>query len=65
MSQPTPASHAPPRQPNEQTGRNTELLLLVFAIGLVTVALLMVQAAQDQPITLAIRPHRRPAQGAA
>ena len=54
MSQPTPASHAPPRQPNEQTGRNTELLLLVFAIGLVTVALLMVQAAQDQPITLAI-----------
>ncbi|WP_267618069.1 FtsW/RodA/SpoVE family cell cycle protein [Gordonia bronchialis] len=54
MSQPTPASHAPPRQPNEQTGRNTELVLLVFAIGLVTVALLMVQAAQDQPITLAI-----------
>ncbi|MET9203183.1 FtsW/RodA/SpoVE family cell cycle protein [Gordonia sp. NPDC003585] len=54
MTQSAPAPHAPPRQPNEQTGRNTELLLLVFAIGLVTVALLIVQAAQGQSITWAI-----------
>ncbi|MDL9936646.1 FtsW/RodA/SpoVE family cell cycle protein [Gordonia sp. ABSL1-1] len=48
MSQAAPAPHAPPRQPDEQSGRNVELLLLTFAIGLVTVALLIVQAAQDQ-----------------
>ncbi|AZG47054.1 FtsW/RodA/SpoVE family cell cycle protein [Gordonia insulae] len=51
MSQPSGPVHAPPRQPPEQTGRTAELVLLGFAIGLVTVALLIVQAAQGQSIT--------------
>ncbi|MFT4126567.1 MAG: FtsW/RodA/SpoVE family cell cycle protein [Gordonia sp. (in: high G+C Gram-positive bacteria)] len=38
--------HTPTR--TQHTGRNTELALLVFAIGLVTVALLIVQSAQGQ-----------------
>ncbi|MYR07707.1 FtsW/RodA/SpoVE family cell cycle protein [Gordonia sp. SID5947] len=51
MSQPAASVHAPPRQPPEQTGRTAELVLLGFAIGLVTVALLIVQAAQGQSLT--------------
>lgn len=51
MTQST-TEHAPPRKPPEQTGRTTELVLLGFAIGLVAVALLIVQTAQDQNITL-------------
>ncbi|WP_168702254.1 FtsW/RodA/SpoVE family cell cycle protein [Gordonia paraffinivorans] len=51
MTQAAPAPHAPPRRPATSTGRNAELLLLGFAIGLVTVALLIVQAAQDQSLS--------------
>ncbi|MGV9826853.1 FtsW/RodA/SpoVE family cell cycle protein [Gordonia sp. NPDC003429] len=51
MTQPASATHAPPRQPAEQTGRTAELVLLIFAIGLVTVALLIVQAAQGQALS--------------
>ncbi|MEE3851878.1 FtsW/RodA/SpoVE family cell cycle protein [Gordonia sp. LSe1-13] len=51
MSEPSATLHAPPRQPPEQTGRTAEMLLLGFAIGLVTVALLIVQSAQEQTIT--------------
>ncbi|KAF0971230.1 MULTISPECIES: FtsW/RodA/SpoVE family cell cycle protein [Gordonia] len=51
MTQAAPTPHAPPREPATSTGRNAELLLLVFAIGLVTVALLVVQAAQGQNLT--------------
>ncbi|MFW0793164.1 FtsW/RodA/SpoVE family cell cycle protein [Gordonia sp. CPCC 205515] len=49
MSQAT--VHAPPRQPPAQTGRTAEMVLLGFAIGLVAVALLIVQAAQGEAIT--------------
>lgn len=49
MSQAT--VHAPPRQPPAQTGRTAEMVLLCFAIGLVAVALLIVQAAQGEAIT--------------
>ncbi|MEE4025435.1 FtsW/RodA/SpoVE family cell cycle protein [Gordonia sp. PKS22-38] len=51
MSESSATVHAPPRQPPEQTGRTAEMLLLGFAIGLVTVALLIVQSAQEQTIT--------------
>ncbi|MFT4043279.1 MAG: FtsW/RodA/SpoVE family cell cycle protein [Gordonia sp. (in: high G+C Gram-positive bacteria)] len=51
MTQSTPVPHAPPHRPAQQTGRTTEMVLLVFAIGLVTVALLIVQAAQGQSLT--------------
>lgn len=51
MSQPSATVHAPPRQPPEQTGRTAEMMLLGFAIGLVTVALLIVQSAQEQSLT--------------
>ncbi|MFW0783696.1 FtsW/RodA/SpoVE family cell cycle protein [Gordonia sp. CPCC 206044] len=51
MSQPSTSNHAPPRRPPEQTGRTAEMVLLGFAIGLVTVALLIVQAAQGESLT--------------
>jgi cell division protein FtsW (lipid II flippase) len=51
MTQPSNPVHAPPKGPPEQTGRTAEMVLLGFAIGLVTVALLIVQAAQGQSIT--------------
>lgn len=51
MTQSPPAPHAPPRPPAEHTGRTTELVLLCFAVGLVTVAMLIVQAAQGQTLT--------------
>ena len=50
MSTPAP-QHAPPGNPAKRTGRNTELVLLGFALGLVTVALVIVQTAQEQKIT--------------
>ena len=43
-------THAPSSRP-EHTGRNTELVLLGGAIGLVTIALLIVQGAQGQSLT--------------
>ncbi|GAC69156.1 FtsW/RodA/SpoVE family cell cycle protein [Gordonia soli] len=51
MTQATDPTHAPPRKPPEHTGRNAELVLLGFALGLVIVALLIVQTAQEQSIT--------------
>lgn len=51
MTQPASSGHAPPREPPTQTGRTAEMVLLGFAIGLVTVALLIVQAAQGEDIT--------------
>ncbi|GAB05730.1 cell division protein FtsW [Gordonia amarae] len=52
MSAPAP-QHAPPGNPAKQrTGRNTELVLLGFGLGLVTVALVIVQTAQEQTVTL-------------
>ncbi|GAB92195.1 FtsW/RodA/SpoVE family cell cycle protein [Gordonia rhizosphera] len=51
MTQTAATGHAPPRQPPEQTGRTIELVLLGFAIGLVTVALIIVQAAQGQTLS--------------
>ena len=43
--------HAPPREPARQTGRTAEMILLVLAIGIMTVALIIVQAAQEQSLT--------------
>ncbi|GAA1483155.1 cell shape-determining peptidoglycan glycosyltransferase RodA [Gordonia sinesedis] len=51
MTQSSSAAHAPPRPPAENTGRTTELVLLCFAVGLVTIAMLIVQAAQGQTLT--------------
>lgn len=51
MSTATGSTHAPPAGPPKHTGRNTELLLLGFGVGLVTVALIIVQAAQEQALT--------------
>ncbi|MGW0454578.1 MULTISPECIES: FtsW/RodA/SpoVE family cell cycle protein [Gordonia] len=53
MSQPSnpQAQHAPPREPARQTGRTVEMILLIFAIGVVTIALIIVQAAQGQSLT--------------
>ncbi len=53
MSQPSnpQAQHAPPREPARQTGRTVEMILLIFAIGVVTIALIIVQAAQSQSLT--------------
>ncbi len=51
MTQTAATGHAPPRQPPEQTGRTIEMVLLGFAIGLVTVALIIVQAAQGQTLS--------------
>ncbi len=50
MTQAAAPTHARPTQP-EHTGRTAELALLVCAIGVVTVALLIVQSAQDQSLT--------------
>ena len=50
MSTPA-AQHAPPSSPPTHTGRNTELLLLGFGLGLVVVALIIVQTAQEQAVT--------------
>ena len=50
MTQAAAATHAPPTQP-EHTGRNTEMALLVAAIGVVAAALLIVQSAQQQSLT--------------
>lgn len=51
MTQPAASTHAPAQQPPESTGRTAELVLLGFAIGLVTVALLIVQAAQGETLS--------------
>ncbi|NMO02626.1 FtsW/RodA/SpoVE family cell cycle protein [Gordonia sp. TBRC 11910] len=50
-SAPTSGPTAAPRTEPKRTERRTELVLLGFAIGLVTVALLIVEAAQEQTIT--------------
>ncbi|MFW0789997.1 FtsW/RodA/SpoVE family cell cycle protein [Gordonia sp. CPCC 205333] len=50
-SAPTSGPTAAPRIEPKRTERRTELMLLGFAIGLVTVALLIVEAAQEQTIT--------------
>ncbi|MGV9671540.1 MULTISPECIES: FtsW/RodA/SpoVE family cell cycle protein [unclassified Gordonia (in: high G+C Gram-positive bacteria)] len=50
MTQTAASTHAPASQP-EQSGRTAELVLLLCAIGLVTVALLIVQSAQGESLT--------------
>ncbi|WLP88477.1 FtsW/RodA/SpoVE family cell cycle protein [Gordonia sp. NB41Y] len=50
MTQTASPTHAPPSRP-EHTGRNIELALLVFAIGVVTIALLIVQSAQGETLS--------------
>ncbi|WP_132992658.1 FtsW/RodA/SpoVE family cell cycle protein [Gordonia zhaorongruii] len=41
-----PQGHAPPDPPPTSTGRNTELMLLVFAVAIVSTALVIVESAQ-------------------
>lgn len=49
MSQPETASqHAPPRPPPTHTGRNSELVLLGFAMAVMAAALFIVQTAQGR-----------------